>query len=113
MKLNCWEVKQCGREPNGKNTNAYGTCPAAIEEKADGINSGINGGRACWALAGTFCDEGIQESFSLKFGNCINCTFYNLVLEEEGENFVPSLEIHELIKENIDNSTTIFLEDLA
>jgi hypothetical protein len=99
MKLNCWETKKCGREPSGKNVNELGVCPAAIEENANGINFGKNGGRACWALAGTFCDGTIQATFAKKIVNCILCSFYKQVLEEEGKDFVPSLEIHERIED--------------
>lgn len=99
MKLNCWEVKNCGREPGGKNVDGLGTCPAAVEEKANGINYGKNGGRACWALAGTLCDGTVQATFAKKIINCIQCSFYQQVLDEEGKYFVPSLEIHELIED--------------
>ena len=109
MKPNCWEVKNCGREPGGKNENELGACPAAVEEKADGINFGKNGGRACWALAGTFCDGSVQATFAKKMINCIQCPFYKQVLEEEGRFFVPSLEIHELIEDQKKQHTLIRL----
>ena len=99
MKLNCWEIKKCGREPDGKNVDKLGSCPAAIKEEANGINFGKNGGRACWALAGTFCDGTIQATFAKKIVDCIHCSFYKQVLEEEGKDFVPSLEIHERIED--------------
>ena len=50
-KQNCWEFKKCGREPGGVKTAELGVCPAATTEKANGLNSGRNGGRACWAIA--------------------------------------------------------------
>lgn len=76
-----------------------GVCPAAVKEKANGINDGKNGGRACWALAGTFCNGEVQATFARKFADCIHCTFYKSVLAEEGKDFVPSLEIHERLAE--------------
>lgn len=76
-----------------------GVCPAAENKRADGINFGKNGGRACWALAGTFCNGAVQASFAGKFAHCVNCTFYKMVLGEEGKDFVPSLEIHERLAE--------------
>jgi hypothetical protein len=57
-KKNCWEVKQCGREPGGSKTADMGVCPAAADSSSDGVNGGKNGGRICWALAGTFCGGG-------------------------------------------------------
>ena len=30
-RLNCWEVKKCGREPGGKSVATLGVCPAASE----------------------------------------------------------------------------------
>jgi hypothetical protein len=101
MKLNCWEVQRCGRQAGGINADEFGICPAAGNEKANGINHGKNGGRACWALAGTYCDGTIQATFANKFADCINCSFYKKVLEEEGKDFVPSLEIHERIREKL------------
>jgi hypothetical protein len=49
-KQNCWEYKKCGREPNGLKALELGICPASTEKKIDKVNSGKNGGRACWAL---------------------------------------------------------------
>ena len=95
MKLNCWEVRKCGFEPAGKNVDKHGICPAAKNEKSNGINFGKNGGRACWALADTLCCMMSQKTFAKKIFNCIHCSFYNKVLWEEGKYFVPSLEIHE------------------
>lgn len=81
--INCWEYKGCGREPDGKKVNAFGTCPAATEKSIDGIHRGDNAGRACWIIAGTFCGGEIQGSYATKSENCSECDFFNLVLEEE------------------------------
>ena len=64
-----------------------GVCPASIESRTDGMNSGKMGGRVCWAIAGTFCDGSIQRDFKSKMGNCSTCEFYLLVAYEEGLNF--------------------------
>jgi hypothetical protein len=48
MKMNCWQVKKCGREPGGGNEAQLGVCPAATETALQGVNGGKNGGRACW-----------------------------------------------------------------
>lgn len=91
-KKNCWEVKGCGREPNGAKEAELGVCPAATEKLVDGTNGGVNGGRACWALVGTFCGGQIQASFAQKIGNCQECEVYKLVESEEGSGFVGSLD---------------------
>ncbi len=86
-KLNCGEYKRCGREPDGKNAQQDGVCPAAIEYKTDGTNDGDNGGRACWAIGGTLCSGTVQGSFASKINSCVDCDFYRIVASEEGEHF--------------------------
>ena len=81
--LNCWEVKQCGREPGGKNVVELGVCPASTEKSLDGIHRGDNAGRACWIIAGTYCGGKVQGNYAAKLGNCANCAFFKQVLEEE------------------------------
>jgi hypothetical protein len=88
MKKNCWEVKSCGREPGGKNTDRLGICPAAVEVHLDGVHGGKNAGRACWVVAGTLCAGEIQGTFTTKFGSCEKCDFYHLVQKEEFPRFV-------------------------
>ena len=85
--LNCWEFMKCGREPSGSNIVDVAVCPASIEEKFNGINSGNNGGRACWAVAGTLCEGVIQITSALKIRTCLECDFYRLVRKEEGSKF--------------------------
>ncbi|MEW6220163.1 MAG: two-CW domain-containing protein [Thermodesulfobacteriota bacterium] len=82
-KENCWEVMQCGRQPGGWRNMDLGVCPAATETRMDGIHGGTNGGRACWALEGTLCDEEVQGSFLDKYHRCLTCPFYHQVLAEE------------------------------
>ena len=72
VKLNCWEFKRCGREPGGMNSRELGVCPAASETRVDGANGGHNGGRACWAVAGTLCGGKVQGTYAMKMGTCGN-----------------------------------------
>ena len=81
---NCWEVKNCGRQPGGAKVAQLGVCTAATERRTNGVNNGVNGGRSCWALAGTLCGGVVQGSFASKLKNCQSCEFYNLVRTEEG-----------------------------
>lgn len=86
-KLNCWEVKLCGRQPGGEKANELGVCPAATDEKNDAMNNGKNGGRICWAITGTFCGGKVQGTFAQKQGSCMICNFMQTVKKEEGTNF--------------------------
>lgn len=79
MTKNCWEVKQCGREPGGRNIAGLGICPAAVDTRIDGINNGKNGGRVCWAIAGTLCGGKVHGTFASKIANCRHCEFYQTV----------------------------------
>jgi hypothetical protein len=97
-KLNCWEYKKCRREPGGAKARELGVCPAAIAIKADGINSGKNGGRCCWVFTGTLCGGEIQGSFAQKISNCMKCEFYKLVVRQEGDKFESSRSVIKKLK---------------
>ena len=91
-KLNCWEAMECGREPDGANADEHGVCPAATEERLDGVHGGANAGRACWAVAGTLCRGGAKGTFALG-KECFACSFYRQVLDEESPDlmFTPAI----------------------
>ena len=93
MAQNCWEFKKCGREPGGAKVAEFGVCAAATEPRTNGMNSGKNGGRACWAITGTLCGGKVQGTFATKLANCLNCEFYQLVGAEEGPNHESSKAI--------------------
>ena len=82
-KINCWESKNCGRQPGGEKEATLGTCVAATQTMANGIHGGINGGRACWVIAGTLCGGKVQGSFADKVGACQACDFYKHVKDQE------------------------------
>lgn len=86
-KKNCWEVKNCGRQPGGEKVSELGECLAATDKVADGINGGTNGGRICWAISGTFCGGKKQGTFAQKQVSCMSCPVYLAVSKEEGDNF--------------------------
>ncbi len=89
-KLNCWQAKNCGREPSGSKSGELGVCRSAIEGSLDGANGGKNGGRSCWVVAGTLCGGKEQGSFAQKYKNCSQCDFYLRVRQEEGAKYVYS-----------------------
>jgi len=84
QKLNCWEIKKCGREPGGVKTEELGICPAASDSSSNGLNGGKNGGRLCWAIAGTFCGGKVQGDFAQKQVSCMSCEVFKQVKHEEG-----------------------------
>lgn len=98
MAENCWEFKKCGREPGGENADELGICPAAEEATLDGINSGKNGGRACWVLRGTLCEGKTQDGFTDKLETCMNCAFHNKVAAEEAGDLKSSQEIYDILQ---------------
>lgn len=83
-KKNCWEIKNCGREPGGSKINELGVCVAASNNTSDGKNDGINAGRYCWRIAGTFCGGKVQGDMGSKIMDCVECDFFQQVKEEEG-----------------------------
>lgn len=92
-KLNCWEVQKCGREPGGHAVGNQGPCPASVVKALDGVHGGLNSGRTCWVLAGTFCSGQVVGTAARKLSSCMECAFYRQVLREEGENVVPTLSL--------------------
>ena len=97
-KLNCWEFKNCGREPNGSKIDELGACPASTETKLDGAHGGKNAGRACWVVAGTMCLGKVEGSYALKEKNCLRCDFYNFVYDEELENFYFMTKLYDKLE---------------
>lgn len=83
-KLNCWEFMKCGRELNGERAKDLGVCPTAIYPHADGLNGGLNGGRICWAIVGTYSCHIGASSVTKKKILCHDCRFHRKVLSEEG-----------------------------
>ncbi len=76
-RLNCWEIKKCGREGGGVKAGELGVCPAYP-----------NHGHSCAALDGTLCGGKVQGTFAEKLRNCINCNFYQSEHYEGRQNLV-------------------------
>ncbi|UCD34165.1 MAG: PilZ domain-containing protein [Nitrospiraceae bacterium] len=86
FKQNCWEFKGCKRSPAGNGAKEE-VCPAVEDASLSGINSGRNGGRICWTLAGTYAGGTAPGRYVKDTSSCINCDFFKLVEAEEGEQF--------------------------
>ncbi len=84
-KLNCWEVKKCGREPGGAKVGELGVCPVTTDRSLNGTHGGTNAGRACWSVAGSLCGGKVQGTYAKKLDSCWRCAFMNSVKQEEGE----------------------------
>lgn len=95
---NCWEVMKCGREPGGEQAEALGICPAAVDTRLEGVHDGKNAGRACWVIAGTFCEGTVQGTFAQKLQDCALCEFYHQVRREEGLGYQTSLVLLKRLK---------------
>lgn len=89
-RMNCWEAKECGRQPGGLNVATLGICPATVETRLNSVHGGKNAGRACWVVAGTLCKGVVQGTFAQKFQNCETCEFYVSVKKEEFPQFTFS-----------------------
>ena len=96
-KRNCWEFEKCGREPGGERSD-NGVCPAATETKLNGVHEGRNAGRACWVVAGTLCGGEIQGTFAKKYKNCEQCSFYQVVQDEEGPRYRLAVALLEKLR---------------
>ncbi|HEX8949509.1 MAG TPA: hypothetical protein VF790_11135 [Dissulfurispiraceae bacterium] len=83
-RMNCWEFMKCGREIGGARAEDLGVCAAAVCPHADGINRGVNGGRICWAIVGTYSCYVGKSSLTGKKVLCYDCEFHKKVLAEEG-----------------------------
>ena len=82
-RLNCWQFKNCGREPGGDKVLTRGPCPVALEMAADGIHNGKNGGRCCWVITNSVY-EGNTPGFCLERSRkCRECDFYLFVEKAE------------------------------
>jgi len=98
VKKNCWQVKKCGREPDGDKVSELGVCPAAIYDKLDGVHGGKNAGRVCWVVAGTMCGGEVVGSFARKYRDCRECEFYQQVKADEDSQFLITIELINWLK---------------
>ena len=92
-KQNCWEFMRCGRQPGGDHIHQLGECPTVGSFAAHGLNDGINGGRSCWVIAGTYCNGEVQGSFVNKLRQCAECDFFHHVQTGEGKSLLTTPEL--------------------
>jgi len=92
-RLNCWEFKNCGRQPGGPCVHEMGICPATTAKGLDGVHGGTNAGRAWWVVGGKLCNGQLQGSFAKKYDGCVECDFYKIVKDEESSFFQLSTSL--------------------
>ncbi len=112
QRKNCWEFKECGREPGGKRFGEQAVCPAAIYRKFHGVHGGKNAGRACWMVAGTMCAGRVHGTFAQESKDCLHCDFYKSVKKEEGLDFKITTGMEEMLLES-ENRYRILFEKAA
>jgi hypothetical protein len=107
-KLNCWEIKDCGREPGGKTTDELGVCPATVAGGMDGVHGGTNAGRACWAMGGTLCSKEVQGDWKAKSSRCSRCEVMLQIRREEGPGLLGTRDLlHILNKEKLSRARSL------
>ena len=84
---NCWEYVRCGNNRAEGGCGGAGGCPAYHAERFDGLNGGRNGGRICWAVAGTYCEGEVKGVLAEKRSSCRLCGFFRKVEREQGARF--------------------------
>lgn len=84
-RLNCWEFKNCGREPGGLMAGMLGECPVARAAKHHGVNGGTGAGRLCWLMND---ESGCTARGYRRAGRCLDCDFYRRVVFEEDDTAV-------------------------
>jgi hypothetical protein len=85
--MNCWEFNRCGQKPGDGNSGGTGICPTVSNNNFNGFNGGINAGRSCWMVGGTYCCGEKQGTFVDKTAACQKCNFYKHV-ESAGDGFL-------------------------
>ncbi|MBF0146036.1 MAG: hypothetical protein HQL84_01565 [Magnetococcales bacterium] len=91
--MNCWDHFSCPRsrfsqKPDGSH------CPVSLIGVYHGVNGGVNAGRACWNIEGTFCSISAcgnppdqRGIIGFKENHCDRCEFKARVRAEEGNTF--------------------------
>lgn len=73
----CWEFKDCGREPGGRNVAELGVCPVPAGEELEGCCGPADMCSSCWTEVGTLCGGDVQGIYAKKLGNCMKCDYFD------------------------------------
>ena len=80
VKVNCWQFKECGRQPSGEKADELGVCPAAIEGAADGINSED---APVWLWQAPCAEERFKELLQQNLQTVCSANFTNLFFRKK------------------------------
>ncbi|MEA3559059.1 MAG: hypothetical protein U9R75_07390 [Candidatus Thermoplasmatota archaeon] len=84
MKKNCWDIKDCGRGPEGRLVKEKGECPVVNAKELDGVNDGSFGGRICWTVRTRDESGKLVPNWSKPDRDCLNCYVMDRIRIEEG-----------------------------
>jgi len=87
LKLNCWELRNCGRGPGEGSSHPLGECPAAKGGQNEGPNKGTAMGRYCWRAMETSENGRTLPHWSRSDPSCITCEHFIRVRKEEDDEF--------------------------
>jgi len=74
----CWEVVNCGREPDALETPAA-FCPAAVDSLSRQVNDLPFARSLCWKAVGTFCQEKVEGTLHESTIESEKCPFFGCV----------------------------------
>lgn len=74
-KKKCWEVMDCGREPEIANDDT-GFCPAAVNSRVREGDGELFSGRYCWKVTGVRCHEKVAGTLSEGLIESSSCPFF-------------------------------------
>lgn len=75
---------KCGEGNGIYDAGHKSACPIANNKTANGLNGGVNGGRICWVIADSCCNEQIPCITNKRKDPCFSCEFRYKVMNEEG-----------------------------
>jgi len=73
---NCWEITNCGREPEDTDAAEEAFCPAAVDSQFFERTRQEFAGTCCWKVVGTACEERIDGTLIEKRIDSDACPFF-------------------------------------
>ncbi len=79
----CWEIMQCGREPDVATNGDTGFCPAAINSRTTGRPTDAPARGYCWKVVGTRCHEKVGGVLTDRWIESATCPHFGDGLHKE------------------------------
>lgn len=83
----CWEVMDCGREPELSIDGDLGLCPAAVDPSPRERRADLFAGRYCWKVVGARCREKVAGTFYEHLIDSSACPFFEQADQSGGPRF--------------------------